>query len=468
VYILGIWDGHDAGASIIKDNKILVAINEERITRQKIFVGFPTQSIIACLNYLKLKPSDIEHISFSTYDLAKTLTRHVGILKKKYYLLRRRKQEKPFMLDQQRNFKYLVTEIPGSSFTKMLSKEWFKKKLMSLGFRNFKLHIVEHHQAHIAPCAFCSGMKKSLNISVDGIGDALSGSINIFNNNSFERIANISGRNSLGIFFEQVTTALGMRELEDEGKVMALADFAYPVSEEKNKMLDFFKVKGMNLTSKYSVIKQKQLLNKIMWNTSREQFAYMAQYTLQKNMLQLFQNTIDQTGIKNVSWTGGVASNVKVNMDIKLNSGLKNWFVFPHMGDGGLALGAAMQTNYELNGVSSYDFKNIYFGPEYDDATIKKTLLKSGLSYHFNEDISQNVGDLISKENIVLWFQGRMEYGPRALGNRSILASSADAKVKATLNKLIKRRSWFQPFCPSVLESEAKKYLKMWISLINS
>ncbi|MCX6709766.1 MAG: carbamoyl transferase, partial [Candidatus Woesearchaeota archaeon] len=140
--------------------------------------------------------------------------------------------------------------------------------------------------------------------------------------------------------------------------------------------------------------------------------------------------------------------------------GLKDWFVFPHMGDGGLALGAAMQVNFELNSVSRYDFSSIYFGTEYSDEEIESELKAGKVKYSKRDGIEKEVGDLISNDKIVMWFQGRMEYGPRALGNRSIVASASKKDVKDTLNIMLKRRDWFQPFCPSVLEEEAHKFFK--------
>jgi len=459
MYILGIWDGHDAGAAIIKGNKILVAINEERITRRKLYVGFPVNSIKACLDYLKIKPSDIQAVAVSTSDFAKTFTRYFPSSKENYYKFRRRMTEKPAFVHLRRNLKYKLTEINSSSLTKFLTKEWFKKQFSKIGFKDINLYLVEHHQAHAVSAAFCSGMKKMLTITIDGIGDGLSGTVNIFEDGKFERISSISGRDSLGIFFEQVTNLLGMRELEDEGKVMALSDFAYPIDEKKNKMLDFFKISGTNIKAKYSVSKQCSLLSRMLWNTQREQFAYMAQYTIEKKMLELFKNSINATGIKNVCWSGGVASNIKANMKIRLKSGLKNWFVFPHMGDGGLALGAAMQINFELNNISSYDFDNIYFGTDYKDDYIEKELKKYKMPYSIQDNISKEAGNLISRGEIVLWFQGRMEYGPRALGNRSIITLASEKELKDKLNIMVKKRDWFQPFCPTILKEDAKKFI---------
>ncbi len=454
--ILGIWDGHDAGAAIIEGNEIKVAVNEERLTRRKLEVGFPKEAIRCCLEYLNLKPSDIEEVAACTSDFSKTLTRIFPSMKERYYLLRRKKIY-PKFAGWQKSLKYKLTEFGSNFMTKKVSERLLRKELKKLGFKKFNLEIVEHHMAHAAGAGFCSGMDKCLVITVDGVGDGLSGSVNIFEKGNIERISAISSRHSLGIFFEHVTNLLGMRELEDEGKVMALSDFAYPVPEEKNEMLDFFEVKGLNVKAKYSSVRMWSQLKKILWHTPPEQFARMAQDTLERKLVELFRNAIEETGMKNVAWAGGVASNIKANMKIRHLPELDRWFVFPHMGDGGLALGAALFLNFKKNGVWKYKFDNVYFGPHYSEEEIEKELKASGLKYEYEKDIAGRVAELVTEGKIVFLYQGRMEFGPRALGNRSILAPASSLESKNALNLKIKKRVWYQPFCPTVLEEDCKK-----------
>jgi len=456
MYILGVWDGHDCGAAIVKGNKILVAINEERISKKKLHVGMPVLSIKACLDYCNLKPSDIQVIATTTCDIAKTLTRVFPSMKDKYYLFRRRKADMPRFVDLKRNLKYRLTEFGSNFFTRKISEVFMRKELNKLGFSDYNLFFVDHHLSHAATAAYCSGMNKALVISIDGVGDGLSATVNIFKNKEIKRIKDISSRNSLGIFFEQVTNLLNFRELEDEGKVMAMADFSFEIPEKDNKLMHMYKADGLDIKSRYSVSKRYMLLKKALWGLPSVEFAYMAQKTLEKNMVDFFRNVVEFTGIKNVCWAGGVASNIKANMRIK--EFCNDFFVFPHMGDGGLALGAAMQVNNELNNVSSYEFNDAYLGTEYSDEEIEDALKQQKLNYHYDENVHDTVGDLISKDNYCLWFQGRMEFGPRALGNRSILASATSEKIKDKLNIDIKRRDYFQPFCPSLLEEERKRF----------
>jgi len=457
MYVLGIWDGHDAGACIVEKNRIEVAVNEERFTKRKLDVGFPFNSIRVCLDFLDLKPSDISIVSFTTTDFAKTLTRAFPSLKRKYYLFRRRKIPEPIFSEFRRHFKYRTTEIPEVPLSRRISLWYFRRNLDRMGFKDYEIDIVDHHSAHAISAVICSGFKKSIAITLDGVGDGLSGTINIFENDELERISSIKARDSFGIFFEQVTTLLGMRELEDEGKVMALSDFAFKVPDDENKLLNFFEVDGLNVKCKYSTIGRYTILKKLLWNTPREQLAYMAQRTLEKHICKLFRNAISELGIKNVCWSGGVASNIKVNMKIRLNSGLRRWFVFPHMGDGGLAVGSALYTSFKKFGTRPRKLKNAYLGNEFSEDKIIESINKYKLEYEYRDDISEYVGELLSNGNFVLWYQGRMEYGPRALGNRSIIAPPSPVEIKDKLNLKIKRRSWFQPFCPSLLEEESKK-----------
>ncbi len=457
--ILGIWDGHDAGAAVVEDGVVLAAINEERITKRKLHVGFPRESIKACLAYLELSPADIDVVAYNTTDLAKTLTRALPFLKDRYYQFRRRKIEQPRFEGLRRRFKYRFTEFKEWPGCRALSSALMRRELRRLGFRDggYALDVVDHHMAHVSAAAMAAGFPKSLVLTLDGIGDGLAGSVSVFDNGDVERVSDIQGKDSFGLFYEQVTTLLGMRELEDEGKVMALADFTYEMSEKENKLLDWFSVDGMKVHCKYSTTEKFDRLKRILWNTPREEFAYMAQNTLEVHITRLFENAIDETGVKNVAWSGGIASNIKVNMKVRYLPNLKKWFVFPHMGDGGLAVGSALDASRRLEGAKPKRIDDLYFGMEYSEADIEQALREHPVSFERRDDLPEYIGEQIAGSQFALWYQGRMEFGPRALGNRSILAHAGDLDAKEKLNIQVKKRSWFQPFCPSLLEEEAER-----------
>jgi carbamoyltransferase len=462
MYILGIWDGHDAGAALLEDNKIIFASNEERYTKRKLEIKFPHNSIAAALSYANLKPSDIEEVAFPTAEFAKTASRLLPYQQEVYYRFRRRKMAlRPRTHSLRRFMKTFQTSIGVMPPFVALSKAVISGHLKHMGFQRFRLHYVDHHTSHAATAAFASGLDRALVITLDGLGDGLSGSVSTLSKKKLERKHAISARNSLGIFFEQVTNIVGMRELEDEGKVMAMACYSYPFPFEENKLKDFFRVEGVNIIAKYSHLKQYDLLERMAWAMPREQFAYMAQQLLEHVLTEFVSNAIEEYGIGDVAMAGGIFSNVKANMQVRNLRSLKKWFIFPHMGDGGTALGAAMHVNYVLNGVSKYIFADSYLGDEFSSDYIKKLLKKEkGISFERESDKSAHAAELIAKDNYVFWYQGRMEYGPRALGNRSILAAAGSESVKEKLNLYVKQREWYQPFAPSMLAGEAKRLLE--------
>lgn len=464
MYILGIWDGHDSGAAIIEENQILVALNEERLTRRKLEIHFPEQSIKECLNYLNLTPADITQVAVSTYDFSKTLARIFPYTKEEYYLIRRRKKVPGKISNLKKRAKYKLTECGPSHLTKRISEMCVRKSLNRLGFNNYQVHLVDHHLCHAAAAAFCSGFVDCLVITIDGIGDALSGTFSTFSQGKLSRNSVISGKHSLGIFFEHVTNLMNMRELEDEGKVMALANYAYPISDAENPLLDFIKVDGLKVECTYSTLKMYNELKKILWRYPSEQFAYMAQRTIEVKILELVKNGLSATGFKKVALAGGVFSNIKVNMLIRTLPEMEGCFIFPHMGDGGLALGAALAANYDLNGISSYPLDAVFLGLGYSEELIKSALVASGLEYRYCENIEEETARLISEGYIVFWFQGRMEYGPRALGHRSILALPNSKRIRDLLNLRLKMRVWYQPFCPTMLEEDAQLLLEEYDS----
>ncbi len=462
MYTLGIWDGHDSGAALIEGNSVIFAANEERFTKRKLEVHFPIHSINAALKYAGLKPSDVEKVAFTTTELTKTLERAFPYMKENYYQFRRRKQLRPRFENARHNLKYRMTSIGVVPFSTSISKGIVARNLRHMGFAKFKLDVVEHHTAHAAGAAFTSHMKNGAIITLDGVGDGICGSVNILENGEFTRKQSISVRDSIGIFYEQVTNVLGMREMEDEGKIMAMSCYSYPFPFEENKLRDFFIVTGTLIRAKYGPTKQFEMLQRIAWQTPREQFSYMAQQLIENVMAKYVSNVLDRYSMSDVAFAGGVFANVKANMCVRNLEQLRHWYVFPHMGDGGIALGSALYSSYLENGTTDYRF-NAYLGNEYTkDETL--AVLKKDRSLIFQEespfDHTSHAAELLGMGNYLLWFQGRMEYGPRALGNRSIVARSDQEEVKDRLNLYVKKREWFQPFAPSVLEDDVGRIVE--------
>ncbi len=454
--VLGIWDGHDSGAALVEDNEVVFAANEERYTRRKLEVNFPYNSIIATLYHAGLKPDDIDHIAFTTTEFTKTLERVFPRMKESYYQFRRRRIPRPKLEDLRHNLKYTMTPVGILPMCGAVSKSIILKRLRHMGFHNFDLHVVEHHVAHAATAAFTSGFKRALVITMDGLGDGLSGSISVLEKGKLERRVKISSKDSVGIMYEQVTNIVGMRELEDEGKVMAMADYSFPFNFDDNKLKELISVRGTSVVAKNNPRRQYSMIRKIGWQMPREHLAYMAQQLLENAIMKLTSNAIDRFGIGDVVFSGGLFSNVKANMRTRALDTLKRWYIFPHMGDGGMALGAALYSNYLLDGTTQHRF-GAYLGDSFSEdetESIARGDRSLSVERESPEEQAKHAAELIYKGDYVFWFQDRMEYGPRALGHRSILAPPGSDEVKERLNLYVKRREWFQPFAASMLEGD--------------
>lgn len=452
--ILGIWDGHDAGACLVdpEAGRILCAVNEERLTRRKLEVGFPTRAIQACLEI----STDISEVAATTTDPAKTLTRVFPSMKEKYYLLRRRKV-RPRTLDPlKRAFKYNLTTWRPNAVSRALSEHALGKDLSRVGLGDVKLRWVGHHFAHAASAAYTSGYSDALVVTLDGVGDGLSGSLSVLRDGKLSPLSYIPARHSLGIFYEYVTQLMNMRELEDEGKVMALAAYGHPVEPDQNPLMDLFHVEGSTLQCRLGPLRLKRFLARELAMVPSEQFAWMAQSVLETNVAALVAGALRETGMTRVVYAGGVASNIQANLRLKELPEVDELFVFPHMGDGGLALGAALARA----GKASFSLGDLRLGPEVSAESVERSLAASGLNHSKPACVATEAAARLARDEIVLWFQGRMEYGPRALGGRSILARPDRPALRDRLNSTLKRRVWYQPFCPSILDDEAERLLE--------
>ncbi|NLF38111.1 hypothetical protein GX586_01610 [bacterium] len=456
--ILGIWDGHDAGAALVRDGVILAAINEERLTGRKHAGGFPARSIHACLRIAGVAPGDVSLVAASTTDAAKTLTRWAPTLRDQYYALRRRKCRPGMLARWKKMAKYEITLVPGNALTRRLSDARIRRQAAHMGL-DAPVAWTGHHEAHAASAALCSGFDAATVVTLDGIGDALSGSVSIWRDGTLRRLSAIAGRDSMGIFFEHVTNLLNMRELEDEGKVMALANYAFPVPDDENPLLDLLTVEGTDVRCVHGPVRLYRLLADVLYRFPSEQFAYMAQRVLELRIPALVSNAVKAAGCPRVCLAGGVASNVKANMLVRGLPCVEDLFVFPHMGDGGLAVGAALAAGNERFNWKGVALADVALGPAYGDGEIADALNAAGLPHRRSTALAAEVAEAIHLGAIILWFQGRTEYGPRSLGNRSILARPDEPGIRDRLNLALKQRVWYQPFCPSILESDAPRFL---------
>jgi carbamoyltransferase len=462
VTILGIWDGHDAGAALLADGRLAAAINEERLSRRKLEVGFPARSIRQCLAVAGVQASEVDAVAASTSDVAKTLGRWAPWTRERYYLVRRRQARPGLGALLTSRIKQRVTLWKPNAATDALSRLALRRALAESGLEHAALRIFDHHECHAVGAAVASGLDPCLVLTVDGLGDGLSATTSVFSGNRLRRVASSPASASLGVFFEHVTRLLDMRELEDEGKVMALADYAAPIPDAENPMLPLIAVRNGCIQMAVSAGALRRRLVEIKWAHPNEQFAAMAQRVVEVICVQLALDAVRASGVRRLAIAGGVASNVKATRQIRIQPGVESVSVFPHMGDGGLAVGAALAAAADGNGDLTVDFSNLALGPAFPEDAIASALADADLDREVPHDFPAAVADLLSDGRIVLWFQGRMEWGPRALGNRSVLARPDRRDLRDRLNLVLKRRAWYQPFCPSLLESEASCVLSDW------
>jgi len=460
--ILGLWDGHDSGAALLQDGQLLFAVNEERLSRRKLEISFPTRSINASLAHAGLRPEQIDVVAASTSDPAKTLGRIWPGSKERYYAVRRRKAPPGPLAGLTRALKYRLTEWRPGPVSRALSTAALRRQLARHGLAPATLRLFDHHEAHSAAAAWASGFDSCAVLTIDGLGDGLSATISAFRDGRLARAAASPARSSVGVFFEHVTNLLNMRELEDEGKVMALADYAAPIADADNPLLPWVRVRDGVIETEWPGHAFRPALARVHWRFPNEQFAYLAQRTVEHATVTLARDAVRLTGLPRIALAGGVVSNVKATRRVRLLPEVEDVFVFPHMGDGGLALGAAVVAAAGLGETLRVDLTHLDLGPAYDRSAIEASLGAAGLPAPSAGDLPCRVAALLADGRIVMWFQGAMEYGPRALGHRSVLARPDRPDLRDRLNLALKRRVWYQPFCPSMLESEAPRLLADW------
>ena len=462
--VLGIWDGHDSGAALLVNGRLRAAVNEERLSRRKLEIRFPDRAVRACLDEAGLDPSAVTLVAASTSDPAKTLGRWWPGSKERYYAVRRRKAEPGPLAGIARGVKYRMTEWSGGPVSRALSRAALRRELGRLTMEAAKLVIVDHHEAHAAGAAWASRFDSCAVLTIDGLGDGASATISAFRDGRLTFVARSPARHSLGVFFEHVTHLLNMRELEDEGKVMALADYAAPLPDEENPLLPLVEVRDGVIRTARPGHALAAPIARVHWRHPNEQFAFLAQRVVERTCVALARDAIRLTGVPRLALAGGVVSNVKATRRVRLLPEVQELYVFPHMGDGGLALGAAVAASAAEGTPACLDLERLDWGPGYDDRALAEALGTHGFAdaARPEPDLPLRVTQLLEEGRVVMWFQGRMEYGPRALGHRSILARPDRPALRDRLNLVLKRRVWYQPFCPSMLESEGRRLLADW------
>ncbi len=457
MYILGISAYyHDSAACLVKDGVVVCAAQEERFTRKKQDPGFPSNAIRYCLDEYGLEANDLDYVAFYEKPILK-----LERLLETYFRY------------APRGIKSFVLALP----------EWAKRKLwigdliqQDLGYDGSILY-PEHHMSHAASAFYPSPFQKAAILTVDGVGEWTTTSWGVGSGSGIDLKAEIKFPHSLGMLYAAFTYYTGFKVNSGEYKVMGLAPYGEPKYVDRiykhlidvkadgsfKLNMDYFNYcSGLTMTGdKFhklfggpprrpeSVLTQKQM-----------DLARSVQVVTEETIMKIARHIHQETGEKYLCLAGGVALNCVSNGLLLKDGPFENIWIQPAAGDAGGALGAALSVWYQyLENERTADDKNdfqqgSYLGPSFSNREIELYLQKNDVKYRFvtDEDIPGEVADLVVSENVVGWFQGRMEFGPRALGHRSIIGDARSSKMQEIMNLKIKFRESFRPFAPSVME----------------
>ena len=467
MFILGISAYyHDSAACLLKDGKIIAAAQEERFTRIKHDHNFPSNAIQFCLKEAGISSSELNLIAF---------------------------YEKPFLKFERILETYLSYAPKGiKSFLKAIplwiNKKLWIKNLISEELKDYNGEILfpEHHESHAASAFYPSPFKESAFLTMDGVGEWSTTSFGIGKENKLQFLGDIKFPNSLGLLYSAFTYYTGFRVNSGEYKVMGLAPYGEPkyknliydnlidVKDDGSFMMDmsYFDYNvGITMTNdKFNSLFNGPPRQPESELTQKEMdLARSIQEVTEEIVLKIARHVRKETKMKYLCLAGGVALNCVSNGKL-LRSGLfEDIFIQPAAGDAGGSLGSAMIAWYQyhnnkrkVNG--KYDSMNgAYLGPSYSNEEIKEYLDENGYPYTRLQDneLPEIIADLINDQNVIGWFQGRMEFGPRALGSRTIIGDARSKDTQKTINLKIKYRESFRPFAPSVREENISEYFEI-------
>lgn len=455
---------HDSAACLVVDGRIVSAAQEERFTRKKHDSAFPQHAAAYCLESRGLTPSDLDYIAF---------------------------YEKPFLKFERILETYLAYAPSGIRSFLMAMPLWIKEKLWmkeairrELGFEGQVL-FPEHHEAHAASAFFPSPFGESAFLTIDGVGEWATTSYGTGRDNTLSIMADIKFPHSLGLLYSAFTYYTGFKVNSAEYKVMGLAPYGEPVYKDLilSELIDLKEDGSFRLNMEYFDYCTGLTMTNARFDslfggpprksegelTVREMnLARSVQEVCEESVLRMARHIRRETGQKNLCLAGGVALNCVANGKLLREGIFDEIWIQPSSGDAGGALGAALCA-WHLHAGGARNLDNVrggdlqagsYLGPEFKDDTIKEFLIARGAPYHElgTDELPAHVADLIAQEKVIGWFQGRMEFGPRALGARTIIGDARSPKMQETMNLKIKFRESFRPFAPSVLSERVSEY----------
>ncbi len=464
---------HDSAACLVKDGEIISAVQEERFTRLKHDPSFPILSIRFCLNEQKIDLSDVDYVVF--YD--KPFLKFERLLET--YLAFAPKGFKSFILS-------MTVWIKEKLFQKYtIIKELNKINKNKINWKK-KLLFTEHHLSHAASCFFPSPFKEAAILTMDGVGEWTTTSVSIGKHNKIDIIKEINFPHSLGLLYSAFTYFCGFKVNSGEYKLMGLAPYGIPkyVDLIKKNLINIksdgsYKINikyfdycvGLTMTNKNfeKLFNRKRRSPETNLSQDDMDMASSIQTAFEEIIVKIALNISDTTKMKNLCLSGGVALNCVVNGVLENKKIFNNIWIQPAAGDAGGALGAAVATHYmmlnnrrEVNEKED-SMKGSYLGPEYRAKEIRSCLENIGAVFHENniDQIINITAEEISKQKIIGWMQGKMEFGPRALGGRSIIADPRSSDMQKKLNLKIKFRESFRPFAPSILLEKTNDWFNL-------
>ncbi len=518
MYILGINAYHgDAAAAIISDGELIAAVEEERFNRFKHCAGFPTESVRYCLRAADISIEDVAHIGISR-DPSAHLHKKILFAARRISDFGFRNSElasqgaspagsaAPVLVSRGvenpkseiRNakfgdgiFRQVADRLGNAAKVRDLKQDLARALGVSKTSLRAQFHNIEHHRAHLASSFYVSPFARAALLSIDGFGDFMSTMWARGEGNSIEVLGQVEYPHSCGIVYTATTQFLGFPHYGDEGKVMGLAPYGRPRfmkefrdiirTEQGGRFrlnLEYFRHhrEGVDMSWENGSPVIGRIFSDEFARTfgpAREPGASLTerdhdlaaslQLRLEEVTFHILRSLHEETGLTDLGLSGGVAYNSVMNGKILLNTPFRRVFVQPAAGDSGTALGVCYQIHNEiLNGPRGPVMEGAYTGPEFTNDEIRGQLEDGGVSFETYSDaeLTRRAAHDIAKGLVVGWFQGRMEFGPRALGNRSIVVDPRRAEMKEVLNDRIKKREPFRPFAPSILEEHTAEYFE--------
>ncbi|MCX6353710.1 MAG: hypothetical protein NTZ78_02255 [Candidatus Aureabacteria bacterium] len=471
---LGTSNGCNPAACLLVDGKLVAMVEEERLIRFKGACGqFPVRATKFCLQFAGIDLSDVDHIAFA-WDGRKYPWKMMAFLARNWARYTRCGTR---AADTDRDVYANLVLCSAEHLTHQI-----KDTLRAAGFmgRIPPIEFIPHHYAHAASAYYCSGFKRSAILIIDGSGEMDCTSSFVGDGTLITPHPNIRYKipNSLGWFYAGMTEYLGFKPYNDEGKVMGLAPYGHHdggIAQKISKILSFgngtysvdpsYLTLGRHTFGKYFSDSMVKLFGAARARESaledvHKVIAYETQDALERCVTGIVDRLMEQTGMDALCLAGGVCMNCKMNGVLHDNPRVKNIFIQPVSSDSGTALGAALALSVRLGEDPRFNLDHAYWGPGYSNEEIVKILEEYKLPYKKVDNIEARVARFLAEGKFVGWFQGRLEMGARALGNRSILADPRTPGVKDTLNKQVKHREGFRPFAPSLLAEAKSEFLE--------